>query len=94
MSRGLCLLRAGSATFTALWGQKCCHFDAVPQTEGCYTLLSLGRYNVYLGSFCAVPVLWLLVSAASLMQECCTQQCARAWLGMSLWTGNQIFSRE
>lgn len=45
---------------------------------------------LYLGNFCAVAVLWL-VFAASLMQECCTQQRARAWLDMSLWTGNQIF---
>lgn len=30
-------------------GQKCFHFDAGPQAEGCYMLL-------YLGSFCAVAV--------------------------------------
>lgn len=64
MSKGLWPLVASSATFTALWGQKCCHFDAVPQTEGCYMLL-------YLGSFCAVAVVCCQVDAGMLHTAMC-----------------------
>lgn len=47
------------------------------------------RYTLLLPeSFHAV--LWVLVSAACSLQECCTQLCARARLDGGLWTKDQI----
>lgn len=36
-------------------GQKRCHFDAVPQAEGCYTLLFLGTSTLCCTCWCLLP---------------------------------------